>query len=182
MSNPNYRTLNVNFYAAPQVGKSATANRLVALLTLRNVAVEFVPEYSKELHFDGRLSTTEQLVVTAEQWRRQSILQNKVQVAVVDSAVRLGAVYAPASYREELLKITDALTKDWWSLDVLLERESLQNPMARQKQAEILQMLRATGRPYVVEQVNETVAARLAERIGKMLAAQSRPAQTASLF
>lgn len=163
------RTLNINLHAAPGVGKSATANRLTSLLKLRNINAELVPEYSKELHWDGRLDKTEQFIITAEQWRRQALLQGKIQVVVADSAVALGSVYAPDAYKEPLKLIIQELTKDWWSLDIMLERKSGLTPEQFQIQKNILDMTRLSGKNYYVDTVDETVSARLADKIVKML-------------
>lgn len=163
------RTLNINLYAAPGVGKSATSTRLISLLKLRNHSVELVPEYSKELHWEGRLESTEQMLITSEQWRRQSILQGKVQIAVTDNALGLGAVYAPESYQIELQHIVKTLTQNWWSLDVLLEHKDGLPENHMKKQREILEMLKRSGKPYIIETVDDTVAARIAERVNKMM-------------
>jgi hypothetical protein len=70
----------------------------------------------------GTLWETEQLLITAEQYRRQAALQGKVSVVVTDSAIALGVLHAPQSYREALAHIVQQLTGGWISMDVLLER------------------------------------------------------------
>lgn len=167
--NEPFKTLNINLYAAPGVGKSATANRLTSLLKLRNINTEMVQEYSKELHWDGRLEKTEQFIITAEQYRRQSILQGKVQVAVTDSAVALGSIYAPDAYKNELKHIIQSLAKEWWSLDILLEKTKGLTADQFQIQNDILKMMRESGKTYIVESVDETVSARITNRIVTML-------------
>jgi hypothetical protein len=83
-------TLHVNLYAGPGVGKSGIAELLSARLRACGIGVELVREFSKELHWAGTLETTEQFVITAEQYRRQSFMHGKVAVVVSDSAIPLG--------------------------------------------------------------------------------------------
>jgi thymidylate kinase len=115
-------TLHVNLFAAAGFGKSTLAEATSALLRRAGISVELVREHSKELHWQGRLWTTEQFLITAEQWRREAELEGKVAVVLTDSALPLGLLHAPASYRSHLGSILETLTAPWRRTDVLLER------------------------------------------------------------
>jgi hypothetical protein len=116
-------SLHVNLYGAGGFGKSGVAELLCARLRICGVSVELVREYSKELHWAGSLESTEQFCITAEQYRRQAGVHSKVQVVITDSAIPLGLLHAPDSYREALAHIVRTLTVRWNSLHVLLERD-----------------------------------------------------------
>lgn len=66
---------------------------------------EYVPEYAKELVWDGRLdllngSYENQKSLVAEQAHRIERLQGKVSVIVTDSPILLGLLYQKESYTE----------------------------------------------------------------------------------
>lgn len=115
-------SLQVKLFAAAGFGKSTLAEATSALLRREGLAVELLREYSKELHWQGRLWTTEQFLITAEQWRRQAELEGKVAVIITDSALPLGLLHAPAAYRSHLGSILEALTAAWDQTHVQLER------------------------------------------------------------
>lgn len=117
------QTLNINFFGGPGIGKSASAERLSARLRERGHSVELVREYSKDLHWEGRLHGTEQFLITSEQWHRQARVQGKAPLVITDSAVPLGLLHAPPSYREPLEAVVRALMQDWRCFDVLVERD-----------------------------------------------------------
>lgn len=92
-------TLVVNLYGGPGVGKTTLAHALTAALSKEGVLTEHVPEYAKELVWEGRRDMLDgtverQRAVSGEQWRRVERLLGKVEVVVTDSPADLGCVYA----------------------------------------------------------------------------------------
>ncbi len=122
------RTLNVNLYAGPGVGKSVTAARLYAELKLRGVHAELVSEYAKELVYLGILEQKAQEDILKEQLRRQGLLQGQALVVVTDSPVPMSLVYAKRLVGDpvtmsRLRSLLEEGTNGWLNLDVLLNRD-----------------------------------------------------------
>lgn len=97
-----YQTLVVNLYGGPGAGKTTLAHALVADLAKAGVLTEYVPEYAKELIWQGDRSlldgsVTNQRKVTGEQWNRIKRMLGKVECIVTDSPVTLGMIYADKS-------------------------------------------------------------------------------------
>ena len=91
-------TLVVNLYGGPGAGKTTAAWELAAELKRQGVVTEYVPEYAKELVWDGRLdlldgSAEHQRAILREQQRRIERLVGKVEVIVTDSPVLLSVFY-----------------------------------------------------------------------------------------
>lgn len=115
-------TLNINLVGGPGVGKSILMSDLFSTLKKQNIHCEKVPEYAKDLQYDGRLVTTPPLKIVTEQYLRQLRLQGKAEVAVTDAAVPLSLVYAPEDYRTEMSRVVRLLTQDWKAINVLLHK------------------------------------------------------------
>lgn len=132
MNSRKFDTLHVNLFGIPGTGKSGVAAGLYKRLNEAGYVVELVREYAKELAWrgdlvrrdvTGELVEAEQFVISAEQYRRQAEVDGRVQVAVTDSPVPLGVIFAPADYASHLQTILRQLTAGWNNLDVLLERD-----------------------------------------------------------
>lgn len=128
VSNRRPRTLNVNLYAGPGIGKSVTAARLYAELKLRGIHAELVSEYAKELVYLGILEQKTQEDILREQLRRQRLLQGQVLVVVTDAPVPMSLVYAKrllgdAGTLNRLHVLLEEGTNGWLNLDVLLNRD-----------------------------------------------------------
>lgn len=98
MSTPR-KTLVVNFMAGPGAGKTTGAWLVAGELKKAGIVTEYVPEYAKELVWEGREnlldgSLMNQMAVLTEQYRRISRLCGKVDVIVTDSPLLLIAYYA----------------------------------------------------------------------------------------
>lgn len=117
-------TLNINLVGGPGVGKSILMSDLFSTLKKQNIHCEKVPEYAKDLQYDGRLVTTPPLKIVTEQYLRQLRLQGKAEVAVTDAAVPLSLVYSPVAYRTEMSKVVRLLTQDWLSINVLVHKNA----------------------------------------------------------
>ncbi len=116
------KPLIVALYAGPGVGKSVTAMRVAAELKCRGEDAEYVPEYAKELVYEGRFPTLGyQPYVAAKQMWMMDRLDGQVDVIVTDTSPLLSLVYGR--------KLTPAfrhwLVDDWMrrdTLDILLRR------------------------------------------------------------
>ena len=92
------KTLVVNFFAGASAGKTTCAWELSSVLKKNNIVVEYVPEYAKELVWDGHAellngSLDNQMNIFNEQKRRIDRLIGKVDVIVTDSPLLLQVAY-----------------------------------------------------------------------------------------
>lgn len=88
------KTLNVNLFGGPSVGKSATCTGVHNALKLKGYNADLTQEYAKELVYGKdwvRLS--DQLSVAGEQHHRMFRLQGEVDIAVHDSPFIMGLNY-----------------------------------------------------------------------------------------
>jgi len=85
----------INFFGGPCCGKSVTAAGLFYHLRLSGVNAELITEYAKDLVYDNNLDeiSKHQEFIFAEQHRRLYRLNNKVDIAIVDSPLLLSAIY-----------------------------------------------------------------------------------------
>lgn len=89
------RTLVVELYAGPSVGKSTVAAHIYAALKSRRVDVELTREYVKAWVRQGReVSALDEYYILGKQTHDESHLLGQVDVVVSDRPVLLSAVYA----------------------------------------------------------------------------------------
>ena len=84
----------INLVGGPGAGKTTTALGVVAALKAKGVEAEFVPEYARELTFEGAISTTTQFDILAEQFKRLwRLMGTGIEYAVTDSPLLLQLAY-----------------------------------------------------------------------------------------
>lgn len=114
----------INLWAGPSCGKSETAFGLTYFLKKMGYSVEMVPEYAKEITYDGTLHLfNDQLSVLAEQHRRLDRLTKHVAFAVVDSPLPLPTLYTPPGYVDEFEGFTWSLFHRYKNRNFFLERD-----------------------------------------------------------
>ena len=88
------KTIVVNLFGGPSIGKSTTAAGVFALLKLHGVECEIVPEFAKDLVWEERFKTFEnQHYIFGKQYHRLWRLRNKVNVVVTDCPLLLSVIY-----------------------------------------------------------------------------------------
>ena len=88
-------TIIVNFFAGPGAGKSTAAAWLFYKLKQKGITAELVTEYAKDAVWEENgLAFKCQFYTTGKQAYRVCRVNGKVDVAIVDSPIALGAVYA----------------------------------------------------------------------------------------
>lgn len=102
----------INLFAEPAAGKSTGAAYIFSHLKMNGINAELIPEYAKELAWEKRLPPhpTDHWYITAQQAHRLWRVQDKVQVAIVDSPLLLGLVYGDhydMSYRNYVRSLWD---------------------------------------------------------------------------
>ena len=83
----------LNLFAGPGAGKSTTACLAFAMLKMKGVRCEYVPEYAKDLTWENRNLPAMQAQILGKQHWRIHRLMGSVDVAVTDSPVLLSSVY-----------------------------------------------------------------------------------------
>ena len=106
------KTLIVNAFGGPCVGKTTFAWEVASLLKKLSLPTEYVSEYAKELVWEERFDILDntmknQKLLFDEQKRRVDRLVGKVRVVVTDSPILLAVPYAKDStpeFEKECLK------------------------------------------------------------------------------
>lgn len=91
----------INLFAGPGAGKSTLAGEIYGWMKRRRVSCEYVPEFAKEITWEDTHELLDnQLLLLAEQHRRQYRLLDKVQYIITDSPLLLTCVYLEGSHRK----------------------------------------------------------------------------------
>jgi len=118
----------INIFAGPGCGKSTIAAGLYHQLKTKNLNVEYVNEYAKDLIYENRLERlNDYLYVLAEQHHRLLKLSNSVEYAICDGSFLLGYIHCKKSglYNHKLLKklVLDMFNK-YENFNYLIPREA----------------------------------------------------------
>lgn len=121
----------INLLGGPGVGKSTTAAYLYYRFKLAGFRTELVGEAAREIIYNSDPGVTapqlidNQLLVSGMQYERLLRLKrHKVEVAISDSPLIQGALYAPEEKRNELLLTLETLSRDFDNTYVFIEREA----------------------------------------------------------
>ena len=88
------KTKVINLYAGPGAGKTTTATKLFGYLKSNYIDCELIHEYVKEWVWEGKkILDTDQVLILANQHRKERLLYNKVEYIVTDSPMWLVAIY-----------------------------------------------------------------------------------------
>lgn len=125
-------SLIVNLFAGPGAGKSTLAYQLTGLLKANRISAELAPEFAKDLTWEARDQTIQlQPYVFGKQYKRISILNNKVDVVVTDSPILLCYFYAaeryPPSFKQSILDIFKTMN----NLNFFVDRVKPYDPNGR---------------------------------------------------
>lgn len=133
-------TLFVNLFSGPGAGKSTLASDIFTKLKKRNVTVEYVTEFAKDLTWKQDWQTLrDQLFVSATQRQRSLFLDGRVKVCVTDSPFILGCLYYSQEDMVEYNLFEDYmihLFKKQNNLNFILTRQYEYDPVGRNQTEE----------------------------------------------
>lgn len=171
----------VNLYAGPGTGKSTTAARLFAELKHLGVNCEYIPEFAKDLSWEGRGPKIFrcQEYLFGEQSFRSFRTRDEVDVLITDSPLLLSCVYAKLTPEEDQLPSLPLVVREAYdkydNLNVFLKRNKPYNPKGRnQSESEakeldqqILSMLHNQAVPFTVLDYSKDNAFQIIELMRK---------------
>lgn len=132
------KTKIINLFGGPGSGKSATAFGLCYHLKLKDINVEFVPEYAKVLLWSDRLLSMQyqQEYIFAKQNHLLHHLNGKVDFVITDSPTLLSYIYTANSTthwaaRDAFKAFVISSFKTYNNVNILLERPEKYNSIGR---------------------------------------------------
>lgn len=94
----------INLYGGPGIGKSTLAARLYSFMAENKFKVELAREYVKDWLWSGRqVGKYDQMYFLVQQFKRESILYNKVDYVITDSPFTLAAFYGEYYGQQQFL-------------------------------------------------------------------------------
>lgn len=106
------RSLVVEFYGGPSIGKSEAMARLFSLLKQRHVSVEMAPEYAKKWAYEGRrIDGLDEFYIFGKQVHAECSLLGKIAVVVTDRPILMSTVYA-SLYAEDGIRQAITVSAD----------------------------------------------------------------------
>lgn len=114
----------VNLYGAPGAGKSVGAAYIFAKLKMAGINAELITEFGKDMVWENNRTAFEnQVYIFGEQYYRLTRLKDKVDVAVTDSPILLGAFYnRDDKVDQELDRLATVASEQYDSFDVFIHR------------------------------------------------------------
>lgn len=121
----------INLFGAAGSGKSTTSAGLVYMLNLKlsGKVIEFTPEYFKELVWEDNVKEVfgRQLEVLAEQNKRLSRLEGKVDFVITDCPLPLISLYQPENFKnvigDTFTELTMKIYNNYENINYLLLRD-----------------------------------------------------------
>lgn len=132
----------INLFAGPGAGKSTTAARIFYELKQRNILVELVTEYAKDVTWEGHHNLLDDpLWITANQNRRLERLIGQVDYIVTDSPILLGAAYVQDHYPDSYIELLEDLHYPRINWNYIIRRTKAYQPVGRnQTEAEAVEL------------------------------------------
>lgn len=119
------KTVVVNLFGGPGVGKSTTMSYLYYKLKCKGIDVEMAPEYAKDLVWEERQRYfDEQIYIFAKQWHRINRCVGKVEVVICDSPLINSSIYLKENNPEFDSLIMSEFNK-FDNFNLLIERQTV---------------------------------------------------------
>lgn len=131
------KTKVINLYAGPGAGKTTTATKLFGLLKSNYKNCELIHEYVKEWVWEGKpILDTDQVLILANQHRKERLLYGKVDIVITDSPMWLVAIYEKELSKPPFIALTiidkfQKSTPNVEHLHIFLNRKYSYDPTGR---------------------------------------------------
>ena len=117
------KTLTLNLFGGPGIGKSTVANGVFTLLKMHGVNCEITPEFAKDLTWENRMKTmSNQRYIFGKQYHRQWRVRDDVDVIISDSPLLLSLHYQPEHYGDSFSQEVIEAWNEFDNLNFLLKR------------------------------------------------------------
>jgi hypothetical protein len=127
----------LNLWGGPGAGKSTTAAGLFFEMKKRQLEVELVTEYAKDMTWEKRDNVlSDQLYILAKQNRRIQRLSEQVDWVITDSPLPLGLVYVQPNYFQSFAPFAMEVWNSYDNVSFLLGRDFEYRPQGRNQTAE----------------------------------------------
>lgn len=131
------KTLVINLFGGPSVGKSTIAAGLFCLLKMHGVECELVTEFAKDLVWEERFKTLgNQQYVFAKQYHKIWRLLDKVDVIITDSPLMFSVIYMPKEFVKSFTNNVIDTINTLNNLNIIINRNSKYNDNGRQQNEE----------------------------------------------
>jgi len=150
------KTIHINLWGGPGIGKSTMAAGIFAALKWEQIDCELIGEYAKQIVWEESFpKLNNQIYLFAKQYAKHYNLEGKVNVIITDSPIPMGCVYD--NNRTSFLKeITLSEYNKFDNLNYVLSRTTAYNPNgrmqtedeAKSKDTEILKFLNDNSIKY----------------------------------
>lgn len=122
----------VNLFGGPGTGKSTIAADLFALMKWKNMNVELVTEYAKDLTWENRHDILkDQLYVLSKQNRKLLRLEGQVEWVITDSPIIMGLAYVPPDYFPNFTSLAEDVWCSYHNINFFLERKKNYHQVGR---------------------------------------------------
>lgn len=119
----NKKSIVINLFGAPGVGKSTLAYLLTGHLKADGINAELVTEFAKDLTWANRdFDLSAQPYIFGEQYYRIQKLVGKVDFIITDSPLLLSLIYTNNSYPESFKKSVLDIFNSFDNINVLVNR------------------------------------------------------------
>lgn len=131
----------INFFGGPGISKSSMAASVFSELKWNGINAELIHEFAKEAAWEQRSKKfwNAQTYITGNQIWRQQMLLGDCDVAVTDSPIILGSVYAQGD-SSDLARAREVLLfqefRKFDNINILLKRVKPYNPKGRNQTLE----------------------------------------------
>jgi nicotinamide riboside kinase len=114
----------INIFGGPGAGKSTTAAGLFFEMKKKQIQVELVTEYAKDMTWEKRHNVlSDQLYILAKQNRRIQRLIGQVEYVITDSPLPIGLVYADPDYFKTFEPMVLELWNSYHNINFLIGRD-----------------------------------------------------------
>lgn len=127
----------INLFGGPGAGKSTTAAAVFYEMKKRQIQVELVTEYAKDMTWEKRHNILgDQLYILAKQNRRIQRLVGQVDYVITDSPLPLGLLYVQQDYHTAFEPFVMEVWNSYNNYNFLLGRDFEYQPIGRNQTAD----------------------------------------------